>query len=130
MTSSFSLAVRPALQDTDRCSACSHGVVDRKNRAGSLMDKLFIGQKESEGWDRVSTEGTNGREEGPLCPLCCVYCGPSVCPACRAVPKACCSSSHIPLTFYLLPLGTPKLPFNCHPLELFVINLKGTQTEF
>lgn len=68
MTSSFSLAVRPALQDTDCCSACSHGVVDRKNRAGSLMDKLFIGQKESEGWDSVSTEGTNGREEGHLCP--------------------------------------------------------------
>lgn len=68
MISSFSLAVRPALQDTDCCSACSHGVVDRKNRAGSLMDKLFIGQKESEGWDSVSTEGTNGREEGHLCP--------------------------------------------------------------
>lgn len=128
VTSFFSLAVQPTLQDTDRCSACSRAVVDRKNRAGSLMDKLFIGQKESEGWDSISTEGTNGRKTLVL--PCCVYCGHSVCPGCRLFLRACCSSSHIPLTFYLLSLGTLKLPFNCHPLELFVINLKGTQPEF
>lgn len=81
-----------------------------------------VGQRQHRGnkWKRGRT----------LVPPCCVYCGHSVCPACRAAPKACWSSSHVPLTFYLLPLGPPKLPFNCHPLELFVINLKGTQTEF
>lgn len=49
------------------------------------MDKLFLGQKESEGWDGISTEGTNGRKTLVL--PCCVYCGHSVCPGCRAVPK-------------------------------------------
>lgn len=54
-----------------------------------------VGQRQHRGnkWKRGRT----------LVPPCCVYCGHSVCPACRAAPKACWSSFHVPLTFLLAP---------------------------
>lgn len=129
MTSSFSLAVRPALQDTDLFSLFPWSSGQEK-QGRKFNGQIVYRSKGVRGVGQRQHRGNKWKKGRTLVPPCCVYCGPSVCPVCRAAPKACWSSSHVPLTFYLLPLGTPKLPFNCHPLELFVINLKGTQPEF